>query len=342
MKRAELALWAFGLGGLLASGLGWVFVPRLFPHAWLAAFVFWIKWPMGAMGLLLVHAITGGRWGETARPALVLGVLTLPLMLLAVVPVALEWPALYPWLHPVHTRLLNGWYLNLGAFIGRNVAYLIISFVVAALVLERVVLRLTAAPALILLALTITGASFDTTMSMDPKFVSSIYGMLAATDAVVLAMAIAALLSAPALNPFALTELARVLCGLCFLWTYLEFIQMLVIWNSDLASEAPYLLHRIEGFWGTVFAAFMLGHGLLAGFVLMMPRLQRRRAVVMGVAGFVLALQLMRGWWVVLPFVPRTISWVDVACMAGMAGTAAALALSLYNRPQLIARWIHA
>ena len=34
-----------------------------FPHAWLAAVTVWMGWPLGSMALLLIHALTGGRWG---------------------------------------------------------------------------------------------------------------------------------------------------------------------------------------------------------------------------------------------------------------------------------------
>ena len=50
-----------------------------------------------------------------------------------------------------------------------------------------------APPGLILLALTVTFAAIDVTMSLDPEFKSSVYGMLAAPKALSLRLAIAVL-----------------------------------------------------------------------------------------------------------------------------------------------------
>ena len=61
--RLEQAAWIVGAIGLLASMIGWIVTPHLFPHAWLAALACWIGWPLGSMALLLIHSVSGGRWG---------------------------------------------------------------------------------------------------------------------------------------------------------------------------------------------------------------------------------------------------------------------------------------
>ena len=72
-----LGLGAVGLGAAL---LGWLLEPSVFPHAWLAALSAWIGWPLGCLALLLVHVLTGGRWGDAIRPQLIAGIGTLPLL----------------------------------------------------------------------------------------------------------------------------------------------------------------------------------------------------------------------------------------------------------------------
>ena len=63
-----------------------------FPHAWLAALTAWLGWPLGCMGLLLIHALTGGRWGYAMRPQLVAGMSTLLLLLPALIPLLMVLP----------------------------------------------------------------------------------------------------------------------------------------------------------------------------------------------------------------------------------------------------------
>ena len=62
-RRAERLAWIVGGVGLVATVVGWIVAPSAFPHAWLAAVTVWMGWPLGCMGLLLIHALTGGRWG---------------------------------------------------------------------------------------------------------------------------------------------------------------------------------------------------------------------------------------------------------------------------------------
>jgi len=64
---AALAALVLGSIGCAAAGLG--DAAAFFP-GWLAAAVFWLGLPLAALTLVLVHDLTGGRWMETARPAL--------------------------------------------------------------------------------------------------------------------------------------------------------------------------------------------------------------------------------------------------------------------------------
>lgn len=87
--------------------------------------------------LLLIYALTGGRWGYAIRPQLVAGTSTLLLLLPAIVPLLVVLPTLYPWARPdaaVHVD--NRFYLNLPFFLGRGVAYLIVWLGLAGLILR--------------------------------------------------------------------------------------------------------------------------------------------------------------------------------------------------------------
>jgi hypothetical protein len=84
--QAERIAWTAGGVGLVGVAVGLLVAPAAFPHAWLAALTAWLGWPLGCMGLLLIHALTGGRWGYAIRPQLVAGMRTLLLLLPAVIP----------------------------------------------------------------------------------------------------------------------------------------------------------------------------------------------------------------------------------------------------------------
>ena len=71
MTAPSALRWIVGCVGLLvALGLGRSCSPDAFAFAWLCGVMIWLRWPLGCLALLLVHALTGGRWGISIRPSL--------------------------------------------------------------------------------------------------------------------------------------------------------------------------------------------------------------------------------------------------------------------------------
>ena len=325
MRRAAFIV---GAAGLAVAALGWVSNAPRFYGGWLAAFTLLGAWPLGSMAILMVHSLTGGRWGDALRPALRTGVCALPLLLPAAFPLAGGLASLYAWARPGDAaHLANRFYLNVPFFTVRGVVYLVVWFTLGALVLRSRALHRIAPAGLFLLAMTTTFAAIDTTMSLDPHFVSSIYGMLAAAGMALLALSMAVLLTAAEIAPEVRADFGKLLQALVILWIYLDFMQLLIVWQSDLAVEAPWYLDRSRGVWGAVRIVIALGHFVLPFFLLVSPRLQRSRPVVIGVAALLVVMEILRSWWTVLPSLGETVGWIDAGCMAGVGGIALGFAL---------------
>ena len=82
--------------GLLAV-LG-LFVPvEPLLRGWLVAFAIWSPVPIGSMILLLIHCLTGGKWGQAAAPILRPAAALTPVVALAFVPVLVGLRHIYPW-----------------------------------------------------------------------------------------------------------------------------------------------------------------------------------------------------------------------------------------------------
>jgi hypothetical protein len=346
-QRAERSAWVAGGVGLLGSAVVWVVSPAVFPHAWLAAVTFWLGWPLGSMALLFIHALTGGRWGHAIRPQLASGVATLPLLLPALLPLLFVLHALYPWMHPdVAARLDNRFYLNTPFFYARSLVYLIIWLGLAILVLralrqehpEPLMYRL-APPGLILLALTVTFASIDFTLSLDPRFASSIYGMLVASEAVLLALSIAVLgvsFMRQCEDPDDAHDLGRLLFALLVLWAYLDFMQILIVWNSDLPDEANWYLPRLVGGWAGVAIFIAALHFLLPFFALIWPQVQRSRTALRALAALLVVTEVPRAWWLVIPAAGRPLSASDAVPMVAILGLATGMALRAIRSSRLM------
>jgi len=341
---AERTAWGVGAVGIVGCVIGWIIMPAVFAHAWLGALACWIGWPLGSLALLLIHSVSGGRWGYAIRPALVFGVLTLPLALLGVLPVLVELPALYPWARP-GAALGNAAYLNVPFVCGRAVLYLIVWLGLAALVLGALRRHATADAALyrlapfglIALMLTATFGGFDAVLSLDPHFNSSIFGMIVAGEGVLFALAVASLLTlllAPP-PPRITADLGRLLLALLLLWAYFAFMQLLIVWNSDLGSEAPWYVARVAHGWGIVAGIIFLFHFLIPFLMLIWPQVQRSRRAMLAVCVMVVGSEILRGWWLVVPAQGRALSSVDILAMMAVGGLAAGLGMRARRLPML-------
>ena len=351
--EAERIAWIAGGAGLVGTAIESIVAPAAFPHAWLAALTAWLGWPVGCMGLLLIHALTGGRWGYAIRPQLVAGMRTMLLLLPAVIPLLIVLRTLYPWARPdVAAHLGNRFYLNLQFFLGRGAVYLIVWLGLAGLILRALRqdipdarLARIAPAGLILLAITVTFAAIDTTMSLDPRFASSAYGLIAIAEMGLLALSVsifAAVIGEPP-DDTTLRNLGRLLLALLILWAYLDFMQVLIVWQSDLPNEAPWYIVRSRGGWG-IAAALVAGcHFVLPFFALLSPRLQGSPRGIACVTALLILSEVVRCWWLVVPASGRSFGLVDVLAMLGLIGIAAALALRaplLPGIPEVVRRHV--
>ena len=293
-----------------------------FARAWLAAYLLAASWPLGSLALILIHSLTGGRWGDALRPALLLGVCAMPAVLLGPLPLLPWLSELYPWLHGQDVYR-NGYF-----FAVRGVLYLVTWFGLATAVAAGRT-AIVAAPGLFLLAVTFTFAAVDATLTLDPHFVSSIYGMIAGSGAVMLALAVAVLIAAPGLAPAVRQDAGKLLLAIVILWTYLDFMQMLIVWQSDLAHDAPWYLQRSTGLWGGVGAAVVLIQSALPTGLLIVPRVRRSERGLRLVCVMVLLSAVLRAWWTAVP--PLLPSVWNLVCMLAL-GAATVLCAGWVSR----------
>jgi len=336
-RQCERTAWSLGVLGLAASGVGFFLEPSLLPYAWLAATSCWIGWPLGCMGLLLIHALTGGNWGYVIRRELAAGASTLALAPLVAIPLAATAPSLYPWLRAgVSEHLTNGFYLNLPWFLTRCAIYFCVWLALAWLILQALrgadtdpALTRLAPPGLILLTLTVTFASIDMIEALDPKFASSVFGLMTIAEMGLFALSVCVLARGLAQTSDAeiTSSLGRLMLALAILWAYLDFMQLLIVWQSNLPREASWYGVRWNGLWGVVTGLVTLLHFVLPFALLLSPRLKRSRSGMAFVAALLIAGGVLRDWWLVLPASNAGWGFVPVAAMLGVWGVTVGFAL---------------
>jgi hypothetical protein len=327
---------------LLVGGAGCIFAgiadERAFFPAWLASFIFWIGLPLAGVTLILVHDLTGGRWMRTARPLLDAAAVLMPVATLAFLPLLAGLGHLYVWSEPGKPRLGNAFYLNDSFFIGRYALYFVLwnGAALWALAAPRdgaigvaPALSWISAVGLLLLAFSATFASFDWVMSIEPRFWSSIFGMLWSANDFVTGLALLLLVlalrppAAVAMNPYRadMADLAAILLATTIFWAYCEFLQFLIIWEEDLRSEIPWYLHRMAGGWDAVMYAIAGAGFFIPFFVLLWTPTKKHRAAVAGIAALILLAHLVYDWWLILPDIRGTrFGWVDIAAFLALGG----------------------
>jgi hypothetical protein len=341
------ALFAGG-AALVLSAIDLILNPTVFFHSYLFAFIFWLGFPLGCMAMLMMHHLTGGGWGFLIRRVLEAGTRTMWLLALLYVPLLLGMTHIYAWARPGATAdpVLNQkhFYLNVPFFLVRSVIYfgvwLLMVFLLNRWSSEqdrssdlKWVHRLEAvsAPGLVIYAFTITFATVDLVMSLEPTWYSTIYGMIFMVAQALVAMSLVVLITrkisegeplATLATPIRFNDLGNLLLTFVMLWAYLSFSQFLLIWSGNLPEEISWYMSRARGTWAVLAVILILFH-FAVPFVLLLSRKVKRHGAINLVAGMLLALTLCDVFWIVAPaFDPNSfrVHWTDVTLVIGMGG----------------------
>jgi hypothetical protein len=336
MSVLALVLLLLGGGGSLYGAIG---DPGAFFPAWLAAVIFWLAIPLGALALVLVHDLSGGRWMATARPLLEAAIATMPLATIAFLPVLAGLGHLYLWSRPDNGGLSNTFYLNDTFFILRYALYVVIwnGLAAWALLAPRAgaagvprALSWVSAIGLVLLAYAVSFAAIDWVLSLEPRFWSSVFPMIFGAREFNAGLALVLFVIAWRGPPVPaqdrayrdhMADLAAILLATTIFWAYVEFCQFLIIWEENLRSEIPWYLRRIVDGWGPVAAVIAALGFFIPFFLLVWTPGKRNRGIVAAMAAFIVVAHLLHAWWLVLPEFPRSgFGWLDVAAMAALGG----------------------
>jgi hypothetical protein len=294
----------------------------------MVGYVFWVGIALGCLGLTMLHHLTGGSWGlPVRRPMESAGITLVPLALLFL-PIALGLPHLYEWARPgvlTESPALGhkSLYLNTPFFLGRTTGYFAI-WIALALLLGRLSaaqdrrsdygpsrwLGAISGPGLALLFLTGSFAAIDWMMSLEPHWVSTIYGAMVVVGQGLATLALMIVVvdilaadppMAEAATAGRLHDLGNLLLAFTMLWAYLSFSQYLIIWAGNLPEEIPWYLRRGRGPWQWVALALILFQFFLPFFVLLFRETKRQARLLVQVALLVLGMHWLDLVWLIIP-----------------------------------------
>lgn len=304
-------------------------------HSYLAAWLFVLALSLGSMANLMVHQLTGGRWGEPVRPAWIAASRLMPLVAVAALPILLGAASIYPWA-PGHGR-----WLNLPFFEARSIAYLAIFSALAWLAPGRPGL---AAAGLVVYTLTISVASFDWIASLMPHWYSSGFGLVVGTGQMLAGAAFGVAMGASAWSDrddaearLRFNDLGNLLLMYVLLWAYLAYTQYLVIWSENLPHEIQWYVPRTQTGWAGLGLFLIAFHFFLPLLILLSRGAKRAPRRLAAIAAALLVAHLADVYWLVLPSVrPDGISvrWTDPAMLVLVVGWWLLWRRAMRSRPE--------
>jgi len=354
-----------GLVGAVASIAGAFLAPDSFYSAYLIGYMFWLGLALGCMAILMLYHLVGGAWGTVIRRILESGMMTLPMMFILFLPILFHLPRLYFWARPdglADPKIADiaHSYLNFNGILIRYVVYFAIWMGMAYFlnrwsteqdsIAGQSTLRFRAMSSigLVIYSLTISFAVIDWVMSLQARWISTIYGLLfiagEALSAFCFVVVIETILGkrkpmSEYLNDTEIHDHGKLMFAFVMVWAYFNFSQWLIIWAGNLPEEIPWYVRRLHGGWENVGLFLVVFHFAVPFALLLSRQLKREARTLVRLASWLIFMRLVDIFWHIEPASHPGfhLSWLHFTVIAGMGGLWMAYFFNnLRGRPLLV------
>jgi hypothetical protein len=313
--------------------------PDEFFRAYLLGFMCWLGVALGSMAILMIRHLTGGGWGTVIRRILGAAMRTLPLLFVLFLPIFFGIHRLYIWAQPLsniedkhfreHLEQITQTYLTFNGFIIRAIFYFavwnVLSFLLSKWSKETDRagapdnsgrFKAVAGPGLILYGFTISFAAIDWVMSLDPSWISTIFGLIILIGEVLSAMCFAVVVErilydykpmSEMLRPDFVHDHGKWMLAFTMVWAYFNFSQWLIIWAGNLPAEITFYLRRLNGGWGSVGLILVIFHFTVPFAMLLSRPFKRNIRKLVWVAVLLLLMGYVDLFWIIEPNFSKTL-----------------------------------
>jgi hypothetical protein len=351
--QLEISRWTAGrnvlvfaaLLGILGCIAGYFTNPARLFESYTVAFAYTSLIGLGAFFFVMVQFLTGSAWSVTMRRIMENVMITLPMGLILFIPVALGLREIYPWMNEQlmttdPTLKLKGSYLTHDFFIARTVVYFVLWSLWAGSIYrqstkqdtERSVKQMYiasrwSAPGLFLAVAIGTLASFDWLMSLEPKWYSTIFGLVMLSGGALSFFSVVTLVCLGFRRAGILKnsitqehyhDLGKWLLAMTSFYTYVAFSQYFLIWYANLPEETIWYRHRMVGSWLPVSLAMPFIRFIIPFGVLLCRPAKRSLKTIGFIAVWSLIVEYIDLYWIVMPTYfkngPQP-HWLDLATL---------------------------
>ncbi|MBK7031874.1 MAG: hypothetical protein IPH49_01060 [Ignavibacteria bacterium] len=211
-----------------------------------------------------------------------------------------------------------------------------------------------AAPWVLVYALSITFASFDLLMSLEPHWFSTIWGVYTFAGHFVGALAIVTIMTVALYNNGHLREyitaehfhdLGKLMFAFSVFWAYIAFSQYFIIWYANLPEETIYFATRTTHGWEFFGIALVLMHFVVPFMVLLRQDVKRKTNVLVAASIIILISHYIDLTWIIMPAVGHHIlkiegvlfGWQELTGWLFFAGLFMILAARNYQKRNAVA-----
>ncbi|HEY3900184.1 MAG TPA: hypothetical protein VGM54_16365 [Chthoniobacter sp.] len=339
-----------GIIGLVMSLVG-LLVPawhQQFAFSWLFGSFYFFSILIGAFFWICLHHATDAEWSVVVRRQLENLAKMLPVSLLFFFPLFFFCaPALWRWwsMHPGQDVLLDekSGYLNHGFFWVRAIFYLVMLWWFSSTFWKRstkqdvdgaanhtVIMRKFGVAGIPLMAICITFAGVDWLMSLDHHWASTMWGVYlfagaAGSSMALLVLIVSALKKQGYLKVVNIEHyhiMGKFLLAFTIFWAYIGFGQYMLIWYANIPEETSYFLLRNTESWWYLSQALVVCRFFLP-FPVLLFQITKKTTVINWTAGWILLMQLLDVYVIVLPILHRTgfrPNLLDLCSLAGIGG----------------------
>src|ERR1700741_4247071 len=341
-QRALIVGVVFSLGALVLAFR----TPEEFYRGYMLGYMDWLGIAPGSMVIVMIRHLTGGGWGTVIRRILGAAMRTLPVLAILFIPIiiAVLQHQMYPWLKPFdaiqdsHIRehlekhdFIKGAYLNGTGFIIRAIIYLAIWNLLSLLLSlwakqtdkpnapdNTNKFKAVAGPGLILYGFTISFAAIDWIMSLDPSWISTIYGLIILIGEVLAAMCFAVVVERILFNYKPMSEMLKPdfvhdhgkwMLTFIMVWAYFSFSQWLIIWAGNLPNEITYYIRRLNGGWGYVGLFIVIFHFAIPFGTLLSRPFKRDIRKLVWLAVWLMLMRYLDLFWIIEPNFSKTFNF---------------------------------
>jgi hypothetical protein len=183
-------------------------------------------------------------------------------------------------------------------------------------------------------ALTTTFAAFDWLMSLEPTWISTIFGVNFFAQSIVSLFAVTILISLSlrsqghykgALTVEHFHDLGKLQLGFLIFWAYVNFSQFMLIWYASIPEETTYYHKRwSEGGdgWKAISIALIFGHFIIPFFIILSRNAKRALTPLAVGCSIILLFHFVMVYWLVMPYYGQGLapSLADLACLMAVGG----------------------